>query len=165
MWSILYFQLIKAFIKRIYKITISKHVFFIILFVEFLSICFKDLTFFILFNLLLPICITDIINNDVHILFCILLALLGILTNSNISIYSFILPFLLLIIAMFTKGMGLGDIYLLFGLAFLFNLYDISLILLISSSFNLIYSLFKQKKSYAFVPFISIATIIVYLLT
>lgn len=163
MWSSIYFAFLRWFIHKTYNKTISEHMFFITFIIEIIIIYCNNFEFLVLYSLLLPICISDIINNDVHTQFCVLIAIFGFIINKTITPTSFFVPMLLALINKFLKGMGQGDIYLLFSLAFLFDLYDLSRILFLSSTLNIAYSIFVKKKSYAFVPFISIATMIIYL--
>lgn len=161
-WTLVYYGLINALIRKSYDKHINKHVFFIMLMIELVSIYKADMILLLLFSLLLPISITDIINNDVYTPFLYLLGLLGVLYKGTISICTFILPLVIYIINRHTRGLGLGDIDLLISLAFIFNLYELSLILFIASILNLIYSIFNKKHKYAFVPFMSIGCLLVY---
>lgn len=161
--GLLIYALISKLIRKYYDVPINKQVFFILLLIEITAIYKKDLLFYILFTLLLVMSITDVINNDVNTLICIIIGILGLIFNKDISIMSFLVPVVLYIVNKFIKGMGLGDIYLLIALSFIFNTYEISLICLLSSTMNLIYSRFIKKERYAFVPFISLASLIMYL--
>lgn len=163
MWSFIYFLLISKYIKYKYSISIRKQVFFIELLIEFISIYKQDILFFILFTILLTQSITDIINYDIYSILNIFLALFLILYKGlNISKYltSITLPLILLII---NKGIGLGDIEILFIEAIIFDIYKLSLIVFISSFINLIYALIRKNKYYPFVPFISMSTLLIYI--
>ena len=61
----------------------------------------------------------------------------------------------LVIFAKFTNGIGMGDIYILFGLTFIVNIDDFLFILRYSFIIALIVELLKKTKdSFAFVPYI-----------
>lgn len=69
---------------------------------------------------------------------------------TNLFICSF-----LFVIALLTKGFGLGDVYILFGLALILNFHDFTLVLQISFIIALIIeSIKKTKVSFAFIPYI-----------
>ena len=104
--------------------------------------------------------IIDIKTYNVYLPFNILIILIG-LTNIDHSItFSLIYPLLLLLINLITKGMGYGDIEIIFSLCFIYSFYELTCILLFSSILNLMYSFFMKMKEYPFVPFLLFGTIL-----
>lgn len=62
---------------------------------------------------------------------------------------------LLYLFARYTKGFGMGDVYILFGLSFILNLNDFLIVLRNSFYLGLIIELIKKTKtSFAFIPYI-----------
>ena len=164
-WSLIQFNLLKSFIKKIYKHNISFITFILMILNEILFITNKDIFAFLLFNILIFQSTTDIINNDVYTIFDVLIVLFAYITKNNINeLTTFIFPILLFIIEKIIHSIGKGDIELIFCLCFIFNIYEISLILLLSSIANILLSIFKKKNKYPFVPFISMGTFIIYYL-
>lgn len=137
--------------------------FFIIFFLEIISIYINSPTLLCVGMILIFQSITDYINNDVFTVFNVLLAFVGIAIYgvNNINLIKLILPLFLILINKLINGMGLGDIELLFSLSFILNLYELILVLFIASLLNLVYATLIRKEIYAFVPFLTIATIIV----
>ena len=132
------------------------------LIIEIISININDPKLLYLAMILLFQSITDYINNDVYSFFNLLLLLINI-NNINLMNYSsFLVPIILLIINKVTNGIGFGDIEIIFVLSFIFNIYELFLILFFASSLNLIYAFFYKKDKYPFVPFLSIAILIIY---
>ena len=135
---------------------------------EIQSIIINDFWLYIIFIILLFQSLCDIFNNDVYTIFNISLLLIGVITNYNHIIYylisSLILPIILLLIKLLTNAIGGGDIEMLFCLGFIFKFNEICLILLIASILNIIYSFINKKEKYAYIPFLSVATIFIYLL-
>lgn len=72
--------------------------------------------------------------------------------------------FICLFLALFskyTKGMGLGDIYILFGLSFILNLTDFLTVLRYSFIIALIINVIKKtKEPFAFIPYIYLSLIL-----
>lgn len=163
---IIFFSLTK-FIK--YKYHKSLNIYYLIpfIFIDFYIIYSKQYNLLILFYILMIQTIFDLINNDIYTILN-----LFIIINSFIfkqfdlfnTLNNLILILILLIIYYFRHSIGLGDIELLFSLSFIYDLYNLSLILLISSLFALLYSSINKKRYYAFVPFISLAIYILELL-
>ena len=160
--GLIFFILVNQFINKIYKKSINKQVFFILFILDLYTLYSKDYFFCTLAYILLFHSITDIINYDVYSILNYLLMIISFLKYKTISI-SILIPIILAIINVFKKGIGQGDIELLFGLSFIFEFYDLVLIVFIASILNLIYSLFSKNKLFPFVPFLSIATMIIYL--
>lgn len=137
--------------------------FFIIFFLEIISIYINSPTLLCVGMILVFQSVTDYINNDVYTVFNVLLAFVGIAMYgvNIINLIKLILPLFLILINKLINGMGLGDIELLFSLSFILNLYELILVLFIASLLNLVYATLIRKEIYAFVPFLTIATIIV----
>lgn len=137
--------------------------FFIIFFLEIISIYINSPTLLCVGMILIFQSVTDYINNDVYTVFNVLLAFVGIAIYgvNIINLIKLILPLFLIFINKLINGMGLGDIELLFSLSFILNLYELILVLFIASLLNLVYATLIRKEIYAFVPFLTIATIIV----
>lgn len=73
----------------------------------------------------------------------------------QLNYLSMFICLLLMIFAKLTNGIGMGDIYILFGLTFILNSYDFMFILRYSFFIALVIELIKKtKKSFAFVPYI-----------
>lgn len=73
----------------------------------------------------------------------------------HISLINLMICFVLLNISLFTKGLGLGDVYILFGLALLLNNEDFLFVLRNSFIIALIIeSIKKTKNNFAFIPYI-----------
>lgn len=69
--------------------------------------------------------------------------------------FSLFICIILYLIAIFTKGFGMGDVYILFGLSFILNLNDFLFVLRNSFYLGLIIELIKKTKtSFAFIPYI-----------
>ena len=147
---------------HVYKDTI----FIIYVLIDIYSFLCNDLTFFFIFTFLISQAITDYINQDVLTTLNIIPIIYAIIINSNhlltTILYASIFPFALLIINKFKTLIGMGDIEIIFVLGLYFKYEKLLLIVLISSLINLIYSFFVKKNKYSFVPFILIATFLVY---
>lgn len=73
----------------------------------------------------------------------------------HISLINLMICFVLLNISLFTKGLGLGDVYILFGLSLLLNNEDFLFVLRNSFIIALIIeSIKKTKNNFAFIPYI-----------
>ena len=167
MWSIVYFYIVSTFIKFKYKVSINKHLFIIIFFIELYSLYSKDILFFLLFSILLFQSITDYINNDVYTFCNIIIASIGLLfikPSITSIITSLVLPIVLIVLNSFIKGIGDGDIELLICLCFIYDLYSLSLIVLLASTLNFIYALILKKDKYSFIPFIFVCSLIIYII-
>lgn len=82
--------------------------------------------------------------------------------NSNrIDYRSILFCVILAIFSIVTKGIGLGDIYIFFGLSFIFNYEDFMLIFKYSLWIALVFELIKKTKtSFAFIPYIYSALVL-----
>lgn len=166
-WSLAIFVLIYTFILDKYQIHINKHVFFIELIIETYSIVKNDLFFLLFGSILLIESITDYINNDVYSICNILIIVITLIfkdINLMDVLFALTLPITLFIINKIFNGIGLGDIELLISLCFLFNIYDLSRIVLLSSMLNIIYAFFTKKKCFPFVPFLTCSIFIFWLI-
>jgi len=163
--SIFIYILVRKFIKNKYNFKLNNLYLFFSMSIEIYSLYLKDILFYIVFELLLFSSLTDVINNDVYTLANIAIFIVGIIYKNNLSemLLAMLLPFVLFILARISKGIGNGDIELLFCLSSIFNLYQMCLICLIASILNLIYGIHIKRNVYPFIPFMSIACIIVYL--
>lgn len=132
------------------------------LIIEMISINKNDPKLLCLAMILLFQSITDYINNDVYLFFNLLLLLININNINSMNYSSFLVPIILLIINKAINGIGFGDIEIIFVLSFIFNIYELFLILFFASSLNLIYAFFYKKDKYPFIPFLSIAILIIY---
>lgn len=75
--------------------------------------------------------------------------------------FSLIILFFLYLIARYTKGFGMGDVYILFGLSFVLNLNDFLFVLRNSFYLGLIIELIKKTKtSFAFIPYIYLSLVL-----
>lgn len=112
--------------------------------------------------------IKDIKNNLINGYLNILLLLIGfiknILINENIKDYLLgliVIPITLLILNYFKKdSIGDGDIEYLSAIGFYIGYINIVISLFISTVLLIIYSLYKKKRKYPFIPFITIGVII-----
>lgn len=166
MWSLIYYCFIRWFIKNRYEIAISEHLFFITLCFEIISIYYSNIYYLIPLFLLITNSVTDYINHDVYSVFNIVLVLYAVLIlkpGIESVLISLIVPLILYLLNKLYKGMGQGDIELFIALSFYFDIVSLVKILLISSLLNLLYAAFVHKESYCFVPFITIATIMVFI--
>ena len=158
----LYFR---NFIYKKYHVSLDM-IFVIYVLIDIYSFLSNDLTFFIVFIFLISQAITDYLNQDVYTTLNILPAIYAFIIHSNnflsTFLYASIIPFTLLLINSFKPLIGMGDIEIIFILGLLFNYEKLLLIVLISSLINLIFSFFIKKNKYSFVPFILIATFLVY---
>ena len=161
--SYAFYKLVNYLIKRKYEVSINKHVFFIELFIEMYSLIDKNLFFMLFFTILLLQSITDFINNDVYTILNISIIIIGLIfknINYNEILLSMLLPLLLWIINIFKKGIGDGDIEMIFALCFIYNTMQLSKIILFSSIMNLIYSFVIKKDKYSFIPFIFLSCLL-----
>lgn len=153
------------FLYKKYHIRID-FIFLIYALIDVYSLINNDLTFFVVFTFLLTQSITDYINQDVYSEVNVLPTIYAIILNSNQLfskfLYASILPIALMIINRFKTLIGMGDIEIIFVLGLLFGYEQLLLIVLISSLINLVYAFFIKKNRYSFVPFIFIATFLVY---
>lgn len=73
----------------------------------------------------------------------------------QISYFNLFICYVLLLIARYTKGLGLGDVYILFGLSLILNNHDFISVLRNSFIIALIVeSIKKTKYNFAFIPYI-----------
>lgn len=73
----------------------------------------------------------------------------------KISMLNLLICFVLLIISLFTNGLGLGDVYILFGLSLILNNQDFLFVLRNSFIIALIIeSIKKTKVNFAYIPYI-----------
>jgi len=78
-----------------------------------------------------------------------------------IELISLIIILFLFLIARYTKGFGMGDVYILFGLSFILNINDFLFVLRNSFYLGLIFELIKKTKtSFAFIPYIYLSLIL-----
>jgi len=165
MWTLIYYIFLYNFINKHYGYKLPKYIVLLILISEILVIINNDLLLFILIQLLLFDSITDYINKDVYIYPNAIVIILGL--SLHRSIYdllssTLIIPTVLFVLNKFYKGIGTGDIILLFCLGFIYNYKSMIYILLIASCTNLIYAFLVRKKQYSFVPFIALASMLIY---
>lgn len=79
----------------------------------------------------------------------------------EVNYISILICLFLAVFAKYTNGIGMGDIYILFGLTFILNIYDFLFILRYSFIIALITELLKKtKESFAFIPYIYITLIL-----
>lgn len=101
------------------------------------------------------------ISDRLIILFFLCIALHYFHNPIPIEPISLIILFLLYLIAHYTKGFGMGDVYILFGLSFILNLNDFLFVLRNSFYLGLIIELIKKTKtSFAFIPYIYLSLIL-----
>ena len=104
----------------------------------------------------------DIRTYDVYSIFNYLIACIGISASRNsdpldLFLSLTLLPSVLLILNKFKKGIGNGDIELIFCLGFYFKLKELLIIVLIASIVSIIFALYSHRKKFPFIPFITIA--------
>lgn len=92
----------------------------------------------------------------------ILIAILGIIFNENDILTIILIPSIILVTNLIIKGMGFGDIEILYSIAFWFNIKQQLDILLFATIINLLFALISRKNKYPFVPFIFIGCLIEY---
>jgi leader peptidase (prepilin peptidase) / N-methyltransferase len=101
------------------------------------------------------------ISDRLIILFFCVIALHYFQNPVPIEPISLIILFFLYLIARFTKGFGMGDVYILFGLSFVLNLNDFLFVLRNSFYLGLIIELIKKTKtSFAFIPYIYLSLVL-----
>ena len=168
MWAFLFYLLTSKFITYKYNKKLGIIYFLIDIISEIYLINSLDIKFYIIFQILLFQSITDITNNDVYLIPNIAICLIPFIFNEYSlfnTLISFLLPLVIYLISKLNKGIGDGDIELLICLCFLFDIKQMCYICLIASTLNIIFSLHQKRNIYPFVPFISIATTIVYLMS
>lgn len=95
------------------------------------------------------------ISDRLILLFYLCVLVHYILHPIQISIINLLICFVLLSISMFTKGLGLGDVYIIFGLSLLLNNQDFLFVLRNSFIIALIVeSIKKTKVNFAYIPYI-----------
>jgi hypothetical protein len=101
------------------------------------------------------------ISNRLIILFFCSIAFHYVQNPIPLEPFSYLICFLLLLIARYTNGFGIGDVYILFGLSYILNLTDFLFVLRNSFYLGLIFELIKKTKtSFAFIPYIYISLIL-----
>jgi hypothetical protein len=101
------------------------------------------------------------ISDRLIILFFFVIALHYFHNPIPIDTISLVILFLLYLIAHYTKGFGIGDVYILFGLSFVLNLNDFLFVLRNSFYLGLFIEIIKKTKtSFAFIPYIYLSLIL-----
>ena len=78
-----------------------------------------------------------------------------------ISVINLFICLGLLIFSKLSNGLGIGDVYIFFGLAFILTLQDFMFVIKYSCWFGLILELIKKaKSSFAFIPYIYIGLVV-----
>ena len=164
MWTLIYYKFLKTFIYKKYNYQLRPKICIFILLFEILLLVNKDLLLFAISQILIFQSITDIINKDVYTLINLLFIPIAFYTNQSIidNLLSEIIVVIIYLLSKIINGIGIGDINLLFYLGLIFDYPSMLHIILLASILNILYALFHPKKSYSFIPFISISCIVIY---
>lgn len=106
--------------------------------------------------------IIDIKTNKVYIVFNLFILITGLLNGVNINTYlhTLIVPFILLLFNVKEEKIGYGDIETICVISMFYNIYQLSIILLLASVINLLFAVMIKKDKYPFIPFIFISVLI-----